>query len=108
MQKQAPSVGRILTMVLFALSCFGLLLFLWLSFGGPTPGTPEGYLFWIAWLGHNAGAVFSTADATGIFRPVAIQATCATIKQTINDEPELEFLQGLTGALFDPRICAAG
>ena len=27
MQKQAPSFGRILTMVLFALSCFGLLLF---------------------------------------------------------------------------------
>jgi phospholipid/cholesterol/gamma-HCH transport system substrate-binding protein len=68
----------------------------------------EGYLFWIAWLGHNAGAVFSTADATGIFRPVAIQATCATIKQTVADEPQLEFLQGLTGALLDRRICPAG
>ena len=76
--------------------------------GPDVSGREEGYLFWIAWLGHNGGAVFSTADATGIFRPVAIQATCATIKQTINDEPELEFLQGLTGALFDPRICAAG
>jgi phospholipid/cholesterol/gamma-HCH transport system substrate-binding protein len=43
MQKQAPSFGRILTMVLFALSCFGLLLFLWLSFGGPIPLKPEGY-----------------------------------------------------------------
>ena len=68
----------------------------------------EGYLFWLAWLGHNGGAVFSTADATGIFRPVAIQATCSTLKQTLNEEPELEFLQGLTGALFDPRICASG
>jgi phospholipid/cholesterol/gamma-HCH transport system substrate-binding protein len=68
----------------------------------------EGYLFWIAWLGHNGGALFSTADATGIFRPVAIQATCASIKQTIHDEPQLEFLQGLTGALFDPRICPSG
>ena len=28
--KQAPSFGRILTMVAFALSCFGILLFLWL------------------------------------------------------------------------------
>ena len=37
MQKTAPSLGRILTMVLFALSCFGLLTFLWLTFGGPTP-----------------------------------------------------------------------
>jgi len=43
MQKQAPSFGRILTMVLFALSCFGLLLFLWLSFGGSIPLKPQGY-----------------------------------------------------------------
>jgi virulence factor Mce-like protein len=45
MQKQAPSLGRILTMVLFALSCFGLLLFLWLSFGGAIPLKPQGYRF---------------------------------------------------------------
>jgi virulence factor Mce-like protein len=45
MPKTAPSLGRILTMVVFALSCFGLLLFLWLSFGGPTPLQPEGYRF---------------------------------------------------------------
>jgi phospholipid/cholesterol/gamma-HCH transport system substrate-binding protein len=32
-------------MVVFALSCFGLLLFLWLSFGGPIPLKPEGYRF---------------------------------------------------------------
>jgi phospholipid/cholesterol/gamma-HCH transport system substrate-binding protein len=43
MQKAAPSFGRVLTMVLFALSCFGLLLFLWLSFGGPIPLKPHGY-----------------------------------------------------------------
>src|SRR3954465_8444785 len=43
MQKQAPSLGRIATMVLFALSCVGLLLFLWLSFGGPIPLKPKGY-----------------------------------------------------------------
>jgi phospholipid/cholesterol/gamma-HCH transport system substrate-binding protein len=43
MQKQAPSLARILTMVVFALSCFGLLLFLWLSFGGAIPLKPQGY-----------------------------------------------------------------
>ena len=43
MQKQAPTFGRLLTMVLFALSCFGLLLFLWLSFGGSVPLKPKGY-----------------------------------------------------------------
>src|SRR5918999_226755 len=43
MQKSAPSLARVLTMVVFALSCFGLLLFLWLSFGGPIPLKPQGY-----------------------------------------------------------------
>jgi phospholipid/cholesterol/gamma-HCH transport system substrate-binding protein len=45
MPKQAPSLGRILAMVVFALSCFGILLFLWLSFGGPVPLKPKGYRF---------------------------------------------------------------
>jgi virulence factor Mce-like protein len=35
-------------MVLFALSCFGLLLVLWLSFGGAIPFKPKGYRFKIA------------------------------------------------------------
>src|SRR5215217_4901837 len=43
MNKAAPSPARIVVMVVFALSCFGLLLFLWLSFGGPVPLKPKGY-----------------------------------------------------------------
>jgi phospholipid/cholesterol/gamma-HCH transport system substrate-binding protein len=45
MQKQAPSIGRILVAVGFTLSCFGLLLFLWVTFGGPVPFKPESYRF---------------------------------------------------------------
>jgi virulence factor Mce-like protein len=45
MQKQAPTFGRMFVMVAFALSCFGLLLFLWLAFGGATPLAPKGYRF---------------------------------------------------------------
>src|SRR5437763_10652187 len=48
MQKSAPSVGQLITMVVFALSCFGLLLFLWLSFGGPIPLKPKGYQVQVA------------------------------------------------------------
>src|SRR5213595_1567965 len=48
MVKQAPTPARLLTMVLFALSCFGLLLFLWLSFGGSVPLKPKGYRFQVA------------------------------------------------------------
>src|SRR3954452_23827805 len=45
MQKQAPTLARLLVMVAFALSCLGLLLFLWLAFGGPIPLAPKGYRF---------------------------------------------------------------
>jgi virulence factor Mce-like protein len=45
MQKQAPTLGRILVMAGFALSCFGLLLYLWISFGGSVPLKPKGYQF---------------------------------------------------------------
>jgi phospholipid/cholesterol/gamma-HCH transport system substrate-binding protein len=43
MTKQAPSPLRIVTMIAFAASCVGLLLFLWISFGGTTPLAARGY-----------------------------------------------------------------
>ena len=43
METSAPSLGRIAIAIGFALSCFGLLLFLWLAFGGPVPLKPESY-----------------------------------------------------------------
>src|SRR3954469_14069870 len=43
MQKQAPSFWRIAAMVIFALSCFGILTFLWVSFGGSVPLKPKKY-----------------------------------------------------------------
>ena len=45
MQKQAPSVARILVAAGFTLSCFALTLFLWIAFGGPVPLSPESYRF---------------------------------------------------------------
>jgi phospholipid/cholesterol/gamma-HCH transport system substrate-binding protein len=60
MNKSAPSLLRILTMVVFALSCFGLLLFLWLSFGGPIPLKPQGYRIQVAF--PEAATLASEAD----------------------------------------------
>jgi ABC-type transporter Mla subunit MlaD len=37
MSKRAPSTTQLLIITAFALSCFGILLFLWVTFGGPTP-----------------------------------------------------------------------
>lgn len=42
----APSsFGRLAAMMVFCLSCFGLLVFLWSSFGGALPLEPRGYRF---------------------------------------------------------------
>jgi len=41
--KQAPSIGQMITITGFALSCFALLLFVWIAFGGPTPLAASGY-----------------------------------------------------------------
>ncbi len=45
MNKNPPSTGRIAAMVLFTLSVFALLLFLWVSFGGVLPLKAQGYRF---------------------------------------------------------------
>ena len=43
MVKEAPSAGRLAAMFLFTASCVGILLYLWLTFGGSVPLRPEGY-----------------------------------------------------------------
>jgi phospholipid/cholesterol/gamma-HCH transport system substrate-binding protein len=37
MSKKAPSTTQLLVITGFAFSCFGILLFMWVTFGGPTP-----------------------------------------------------------------------
>jgi ABC-type transporter Mla subunit MlaD len=48
MGSTSPSASRIVIIAGFALSCFGLLLFLWLAFGGSIPLGPKGYRFKVA------------------------------------------------------------
>lgn len=43
MSKRAPSTAQLLAIAAFALSCFGILLFLWITFGGPTPFKARSY-----------------------------------------------------------------
>ena len=43
MSKRAPSTTQLLVIAGFALSCFGILLFLWITFGGPTPFKAKPY-----------------------------------------------------------------
>ncbi len=60
METGTPGIRKIITMVLFALSCAGLLLFLWLSFGGTVPFNPKGYRFFASF--PNAGQLGTQAD----------------------------------------------
>ena len=43
MNKQSPGIVRIAAMVIFALATIGVLMFLWISFGGPIPLAPKRY-----------------------------------------------------------------
>jgi len=43
MPKQTPTIGRLLLMAGFALSCIGIVMYLWIVFGGAMPFKPKGY-----------------------------------------------------------------
>jgi phospholipid/cholesterol/gamma-HCH transport system substrate-binding protein len=53
-------------MVVFALSCFGLLLFLWLAFGGPIPLKPKGYRVEVAIPEANQLAIEADVRSSGV------------------------------------------
>jgi phospholipid/cholesterol/gamma-HCH transport system substrate-binding protein len=42
-------------------------------------GGQHGYLWWLAWLDHNARTLFSVQDANGDFRPLFLQFSCAQL-----------------------------
>jgi len=66
MQKRAPTLGNMLVIILFVLSCFGLLMFLWESFGGPLPLKPKGYRFAVAFPRSFALAEESDVRISGV------------------------------------------
>lgn len=58
---KAPKLSLILIAVVFALSCFGFTLFVWKSFGGPTPLQAHGYRFHVV-FGTEASQMATNAD----------------------------------------------
>jgi phospholipid/cholesterol/gamma-HCH transport system substrate-binding protein len=83
---------------------------------GYNPGdTEHGYLWWLAWLDHNARTLFSVQDANGDFRPLFLQASCATYAQLVNGfgqaaggaGPLIENLLNLTPILTSAKLCPA-
>src|SRR6478609_6655748 len=66
METRPPTVTRILVALGFALSCFGLALFLWIAFGGPLPLKPEGYRFTVPFTEATQLAAESDVRISGV------------------------------------------
>ena len=88
MQKATPSLPRVLIMVSFALSCFGLLLFLWLSFGGPIPLKAKGYRFKVA---------FPEAAQLGLEADVRVEVLLAHLAHRHPGHPDVGLQAQLDG-----------
>lgn len=97
---EGPATSN-LTNVFNVLNHFGNML-------GYNPGdTEHGYLWWLAWLDHNARTLFSVQDANGDFRPLFLQASCASLAQIANSSPLQEVVQNLTPILTSANLCPA-
>jgi phospholipid/cholesterol/gamma-HCH transport system substrate-binding protein len=79
------------------------------------PNRDEGYLFWIAWLGHNGASVFANSDANGIYRALTEESTCATLSAEANNIGGAQggaagaALLGVLGnVLMNPTVCGPG
>ena len=66
METRPPTITRILVAIGFALSCFALALFLWITFGGPLPLKPEGYRFSVPFDEATQLAVESDVRISGV------------------------------------------
>ena len=101
MVKQAPTLPRLVTMVLFALSCFGLLLFLWLAFGGTVPLKPKGYRFHTSFA--EAGQLALEADVRISGVPVGKVKTIKPDKHTGRADVVIQLANPVTSS----QACAA-
>ena len=66
MNKQRPSNLAMITMVAFTASCVGLLIFLWISFGGTLPFNAQGYRFSVEFNQATELAPNAQVDIAGV------------------------------------------
>jgi phospholipid/cholesterol/gamma-HCH transport system substrate-binding protein len=64
-------------------------------------GSQHGYLWWLSWLGHAGRTLFSIQDANGDFRPVFIQASCATLQGLVNVNPAVGSLLNIVTTILN-------
>jgi len=90
MQKQAPSLARILIAVGFTLSCFMLILFLWIQFGGPIPLKPESYKVRTAFPEATQLAIESDVRIGGVSVGKVKELELAPLSERVNGKDVTE------------------
>jgi phospholipid/cholesterol/gamma-HCH transport system substrate-binding protein len=78
------------------------------SASGPNDPRDEGLLFWLAWVAHNTNSIFSTGDAGGPFRRVAVMGSCSSLQGLTALEPAAGALLNLNQVLASQNICPSG
>jgi phospholipid/cholesterol/gamma-HCH transport system substrate-binding protein len=75
--------------------------------GHNNPGANPGYLYTLAWLGHQGANIFGSNDANGSFRPVFLAGTCGTLSANGGQlDPALLAALNLLGTVAGPStIC---
>ena len=131
MIKHAPTPGRILAMVAFALSCFAIVLSLWLQFGGPIPLRPQGYRVQVAFpegtgitknidvraagipigsvvgveVDERANRALATIELESEYAPLASDARAILRRKTLLGET---FVEIATGSSSAPKLADGG
>jgi phospholipid/cholesterol/gamma-HCH transport system substrate-binding protein len=92
---------------------FGVLNHLTDMLGYSPGGAQHGYLWWLAWLNHNARSLFTVQDANGDFRPLFLQASCNAFAQIIKGTPPFiapnplaDQVLGITSVLKAKKLCS--
>ena len=124
MNTEGPTPGRIIVIAGFALTCFGLLLFLWLAFGGAIPLKPQGYRVQVAFtdaatladqadvrtagvrigkvvekeLAPGGGKLLTTIELDAKYAPMKVDARAILRQKTLLGETYVEVTTGSRGA----------
>jgi phospholipid/cholesterol/gamma-HCH transport system substrate-binding protein len=88
MNKQRPSNMAMLSMTAFTASCIGLLIFLWLSFGGSIPLASQGYRFSVEF-----------DEAVELASQASVQISGVTVGHVVS--VELDHKTGLSRAVIE-------
>jgi phospholipid/cholesterol/gamma-HCH transport system substrate-binding protein len=80
-------------------------LFNMLNLGQPQGNHP--YLWWLAWLDHNARTLFSQQDAVGVFRPLFVQLSCQTLQLLTNQNTAYSLVGTILNSAPGNAACKA-